>query len=147
MARARRRVRERSATHRLSVSTRLLLDTHVWLWWFTGDSRLSGSARDLIAGAPEVRFSAASAWEIAIKASLGKLTLARTFRLGAELQRDGFEALPIELAHAEAVRALPMHHRDPFDRLLIAQAQAESLTIVTADPQFERYDVEIVRAA
>lgn len=95
----------------------------------------------------EVRFSVASAWEIAIKVSLGKLTLPRDADIQAELARDRFEALPIELPHVAAVSKLPVHHRDPFDRILVAQAQVEDLTLVTADAALAQYGVSLLRAA
>lgn len=125
---------------------RLLLDTRVWLWWQTADRRLGPSTREAIASAVEVRFSAASAWEIAIKLSLGKLTLPRGADIEVELARDGFEPLAIDISHAAAVSRLPMHHRDPFDRMLIAQATIEDLTFVTADVALARYGVAILPA-
>lgn len=103
-------------------------------------------ARSAIASAIEVRFSAASAWEVAIKLSLGKLTLPRDADIEVELARDGFEPLAIEISHAAAVSRLPMHHRDPFDRMLIAQAMVEDLTLVTSDVALARYGVPILRA-
>ena len=125
---------------------RLLLDTHVWLWWQADDPRLGPAARRNIHSAAEVRFSAASAWEIAIKSALGKLRLPRGADIDAELARDGFVPLAVEIAHADGVRALPALHRDPFDRLLVAQALAEGLTLVTADAALARYDVPVVDA-
>ena len=88
--------------------------------------------------ADEVRFSAASAWEINIKRALGKLVVGAELRLAQALERDGFMELAISVAHAEAVRALPAVHRDPFDRMLVAQAQVEGLAIVTADDVIAR---------
>jgi PIN domain nuclease of toxin-antitoxin system len=149
MARSDRRVREQAPRRKISSLTprRLLLDTHVWLWWQADDSRLGPTARRYIATAREIRFSAASAWEIAIKCAIGKLTLPKNADIESELERDGFVPLSIEIAHADGVRALPALHRDPFDRLLVAQALAEGLTIVTADPDLARYDVPVVDAA
>jgi PIN domain nuclease of toxin-antitoxin system len=125
---------------------RILLDTHVWLWWYLGERRLGPSARSLIKTADEVRFSAASAWELAIKRGLGKLVVPGDLRLAQELERDGFMELPISVTHAEAVHALPKLHGDPFDRMLVAQAQLEGLAIVTADDAIARYDVAVIDA-
>ena len=125
---------------------RLLVDTHVWLWWQAGDARLGANARRLLLGAAEVRFSAVSAWEIAIKTAIGKLKLPAGSDIEAELQRDDFVPLPVEIAHANEVRQLPPLHHDPFDRMLIAQARAEGLTLLTADPALARYDVAVVDA-
>jgi PIN domain nuclease of toxin-antitoxin system len=126
---------------------RLLLDTHVWLWWQAGDARLGAQTRLLLQRASEVRFSAASAWEIAIKVAIGKLTLPTDADIGAELAHSGFLALPVEIEHAEAVRHLPSLHGDPFDRLLVAQARVEGLTLVTADRQLAAYGVTVLDAA
>ena len=127
-------------------SRRLLLDTHVWLWWQTDDSRLGRATRKLIASAPEVRLSVVSAWEIAIKSSLGKLVLPRGFDIAEELDRDGFQSLAIEMAHAAGLVSLPSRHRDPFDRMLISQALAEGLTLVTADAQLDGYGARLMNA-
>jgi PIN domain nuclease of toxin-antitoxin system len=124
----------------------LLLDTHVWLWWQKNDRRLGAQARRSITSAPDVYLSAASAWEIAIKASIGKLTLPRDANISAELALSGFLGLPVEVAHSEYVRQLPALHRDPFDRMLVAQARAEGLRIVTADPQLHAYGVPVLDA-
>jgi PIN domain nuclease of toxin-antitoxin system len=125
---------------------RLLLDTHVWLWWQAGDARLGTQAEQLLQRASEVRFSAASAWEIAIKVGVGKLTLHKDADIGAELSHSGFLALAVDIAHAEEVRRLPLLHRDPFDRLLVAQARVEGLTLVTADKQLSAYDISVLDA-
>lgn len=125
---------------------RLLLDTHVWLWWQADDSRLGPRTRALLQRASEVRFSAASAWEIAIKVVIGKLTLPVDADIDEELVQSGFLGLPIEIAHAEAVRRLPLLHNDPFDRLLVAQSSLEGLTLVTADRQLAAYGVAVVDA-
>jgi len=108
--------------------------------------RIDRAARRTIRAAAEVRFSAASAWEIAIKSALGKLTLPPDADIAQELERDGFVPLPVEIVHADGVRALPPLHRDPFDRLLVAQAQADGLTLVTADPALAGYGVPVVDA-
>jgi PIN domain nuclease of toxin-antitoxin system len=126
---------------------RLLLDTHVFLWWVTDDDRMSERAGALVAdGANDVYFSAASAWEIAIKAGLGRIDLSGdAWTLTPEhLERNAFQALPIHVSHAVGVIALPDIHRDPFDRMLVAQALTENLTLVSADQDLARYDVPVV---
>lgn len=120
----------------------MLLDTHVLLWFLTGDRKRIGSSLQARIEDGSAMVSVASIWEIAIKAALGKLEAPRD--LPQRLEELGFEPLQIAPAHAWAVRELPHHHNDPFDRLLIAQAQVERLPIVTADPSFDDYDVEIV---
>lgn len=122
----------------------LLLDTHVFLWWREDSPRLGEPARTAIAEADLVFVSAASAWEAAIKASLGKLELPEPFAAG--VAESGFDKLPITFEHAEVAAALPTHHRDPFDRMLVAQATAENLTLVSHDLRFRPYDVELLRA-
>ena len=118
---------------------RLLLDTHALIWWDEG--HLPRAATKAVQDALEVWVSAASAWEIAIKSALGKIAVRGSV---AEAVADyGFSALPITIAHAEAVRTLPPGHKDPFDRLLIAQAQIEDLTILTHDPAFRAYAVAV----
>ncbi|MSP59985.1 MAG: type II toxin-antitoxin system VapC family toxin [Myxococcales bacterium] len=119
---------------------RLLLDTHTFLRW--DEDTLPRSVRRRIEVADEVFVSAASAWEIAIKSGLGKIVVKAP--LGEAILDYGFTALPITFGHADAVRGLPLHHRDPFDRLLIAQAQTESLTVVSRDPAFSAYAVPVV---
>jgi len=126
---------------------RLLLDTHAFLWWVADDEALTVRARAAIADpANECLVSAASAWEIAIKASIGKLTLARDARrfLPEELAANGFEPLPVTVTHSARVAGLPFHHRDPFDRLLAAQALEERVAIVSADAVFGKYGVKRV---
>ena len=126
---------------------RVLLDTHVFLWWITDDPRLSSRARRVIAdGRNELLFSAASGWEIAIKAQLGRISLPEDPErfIPEQLARNGIESLPISLSHALHVYTLPLLHRDPFDRLLVAQAQLEDLPIVTADPHIPQYAVHIL---
>jgi PIN domain nuclease of toxin-antitoxin system len=120
----------------------LLLDTHVFLWWRTDDRRLKKNARSAIANASLVFVSAASAWEAAIKAALGRLHLPDTMEAGVE--ESGFEKLPISFSHAEAAAALPTHHLDPFDRMLVAQAILEGLTLITHDQRFKPYDLPIL---
>ena len=124
---------------------RLLLDTHMFLWFLSEESRMPEETREAIASRENsVLVSAASVWEIAIKASIGRLKIARTdvMKLPYLIEASGLAELPVLARHAAAVSALPMHHRDPFDRLLIAQARAESLTLATIDPAIRRYDVE-----
>jgi PIN domain nuclease of toxin-antitoxin system len=126
---------------------RVLLDTHSFLWWVGGSLRLTPRATDVISKPDtEVLVSVASAWEIAIKASIGRLDLEEPAEqyVPARLRRHGFAALPVELAHALRAGALPRHHGDPFDRLLIAQAQVEDLPIISADPLIGLYDVEVI---
>lgn len=122
---------------------RLLLDTHALLWWLADDPRLGPRARDLVAdGRNPVYVSAASAWEISIKKALGKLEAPD--ELGTVVEEEGFETLPISFFHAERVGALPPIHRDPFDRILVSQAQVEGLEIVTVDEKIPTYGVKVV---
>ena len=116
---------------------RLLLDTHAFLWVREKDRRIIAIA-DTLQGS-EVRVSLVSAWEIAIKRSLGKLEVPESFEIG--LADSRFALQPIELRHAEAVVNLPFHHRDPFDRMLVAQCKVEGLTLVTGDRRLEPYDI------
>jgi PIN domain nuclease of toxin-antitoxin system len=122
----------------------LLVDTNVIVWLLLGDrSRVSETARDALEDERNsVAVSAATVWEIAIKRSLGKLTIED--RWARALTGLGFDALPVTAIHAEAVEHLPWHHRDPFDRLLIAQAATEGLELVTADPRFAAYGGAVV---
>jgi PIN domain nuclease of toxin-antitoxin system len=126
---------------------RALLDTDPFLWWITDSPRLSGRVQEIIAdGRNELFFSAASGWEIAIKARLGRLEIPggpERF-LTEQLSRNAIQALPIYLSHAVRTYALPAHHRDPFDRLLVSQALLERLPILSADAQISRYPVEVV---
>ncbi len=124
---------------------RLLLDTHAVLWALGEPSTLSHAAFEAIADERnDVFVSAASAWEVAIKRALGKLVAPDD--LEAKIVSQGFSPLPITFHHAESAGALPRHHADPFDRMLIAQAQAEGLTLVTRDAHMPRYDVRILGA-
>jgi len=129
---------------------RVLLDTQVWLWMQTTPGKLGPRALDLVSD-PEtdLHLSAASSWEIAIKYSLGKLSLPVPpgEYVPSRMQTSGTEGLAVTHAHALQVASLPDHHRDPFDRLLVAQAQVESLPVLTADPQIGRYDVEVIPAS
>ena len=121
---------------------RLLLDTQVFIWWRENSPRLGADTREMIAGADLVFISVASAWEVAIKVGLGRLRIPGSFEQGVDESR--FSKLPITFSHAAAVATLPAHHADPFDRMLIAQAQAEGLTLVTHDRRFEVYRLPIV---
>jgi PIN domain nuclease of toxin-antitoxin system len=123
---------------------KLLLDTHALLWWLDDDDRLDRSAADAIADAAFVAVSAASAWEIAIKQAIGKLT--GPDDLPAELSSNGFTELPVTVAHAVAAGALPPHHADPFDRMLVAQCRLEGLTLVTRDDRLADYGIAHLRA-
>ncbi len=117
---------------------RLLLDTHVFIWSLTDSRQLKSSARAYISAAQIVYISAASIWEIAIKARLGKIEGdAQAF--AAAIDASGFYELPVTAHHAAAVAGLPLHHTDPFDRLLLAQAFSEPLRLVTADPALMAY--------
>jgi PIN domain nuclease of toxin-antitoxin system len=125
---------------------RLLLDTHAFLWWLTDAPQLSKRARTLISNERnEVFFSAASAWEIVIKAQLGRLTLPeRVDRfILRQLEVNNFQGLPIRMEHALRLQSLQGHHRDPFDRMLVAQALEDGLIILTADPLVRRYRVRV----
>lgn len=126
---------------------RLLVDTHVFLWWVDDAPDLSPTARRMIADAKnECYLSMASCWEMAIKSSLGKLRFSKPVGhfVSEQLTINGFLLLPIELRHVAKIEKLPPHHRDPFDRLMIAQAVSEKMTIVTADGIFPKYDVKVV---
>lgn len=121
---------------------RLLLDTHALMWWFSDSRSLKADAWSAISAADIVWVSAVSALEVAIKTRLGKLHVEGP--LEAMTRRAGFEELSITLRHADHVRLLPSHHGDPFDRLLVAQAQMEGATLVTHDRQLGLYDVPVL---
>jgi len=126
---------------------RILLDTHAFLWWIADSLRMSSRARELIVDRRNDLFlSAASAWEIAIKADLGRIVLPAPIDrfLVEQLRMNRIESLPIQFVHALHVHALPPVHRDPFDRMLVAQAQVEKLSILTADEQIEAYEVDVL---
>ena len=125
---------------------RLLLDTHTLLWAATSGAKLSTkAARAINSAGSELYLSAASVWELAIKIGHGKLNLGQPLESYLEAkQEQGIRPLPVDWRHAAAVRSLPNHHQDPFDRLLIAQAQVEGLTIVSCDPQFPAYGVPLL---
>lgn len=124
--------------------TEYLLDTHVLFWWMSTPKRLPGEVRELIGdGSGAIWFSVAGAWEMAIKKTLGRLDYPPN--LADVLGKDHIEILPVRLEHALGVAYLPLIHQDPFDRLLLAQARIEGLTIITADRQIARYDVSVVK--
>jgi PIN domain nuclease of toxin-antitoxin system len=126
---------------------KLLLDAHTFLWWTLEDERISPKAIDLIGNIEnEIYFSVASAWEIIIKYQLGKLILPTEPEvfIPEHLEINQFSVLPISLYHAFTIRELPYHHKDPFDRMLVAQSKVENMAIISADVKFKKYDVKIV---
>ena len=127
----------------------VLVDTHVWLWSLADPTRLSADSRSILSTSRNVIYlSAASAWELAIKVALGKINLPEPVEtyVPTRMARQGITPLPITHTHALKVSTLPAHHRDPFDRLLVAQAIVERLPILTADPIFALYGVEVIAA-
>lgn len=121
----------------------LLLDTHAAIWWLADDPALTSTQRQVITDKRNSLFvSSASIWEISIKRSLGKIEIDTGYT--DVLRAQGFIELPISWIHAREVNLLPMHHRDPFDRLLVAQARIESMVLVTSDPEIPRYDLRTV---
>ena len=126
---------------------RFLLDTLTFLWWITDVDLLSEHVRDVIQdGDNTLYLSAASGWEIAIKARLGRLQLPGEPEkvIPEQMSLNAIQGLPIQMGHALRVHSLPDHHRDPFDRMLVAQSQVEELPILTADPQIAQYEVDVV---
>lgn len=120
---------------------KILLDTHYLLWWLGATPELGVQARSLISDPKNVIFfSTVSLWELRIKEGLGKIELPKSFT--EVLSQEAFEALPVGVKHTEALRGMPLHHRDPFDRMLIAQAQTEKLTLLTKDRMIASYDVD-----
>ena len=122
----------------------MLVDSHVALWWLDAHRSLGPGCRSSIELADTVFFSAVTPWELGIKKALGKLSYPAG--LTDKLEAEGFEALSISARHAEHAAALPPHHRDPFDRMLVAQAQLESLALVTADHALRPYNVDLIAA-
>ena len=122
---------------------RFLVDTHALLWALGAPSTLSREARDVLADPSNlIVVSSASLWECAIKASIGKLDLPEDFF--DSIPEAGYEVMPIRISHLNVYRTLPMHHRDPFDRMLVAQARAEALTLISRDPDIAKYDVAVL---
>ena len=127
---------------------KILLDTHIFLWWITDDLRLPTHIRKIMAdGENELFLSAASCWEIAIKSRIGSLKLPAKpdIFIAEQMALNAIQSLPIQASHALHVFNLPHHHRDPFDRMIIAQAQLEDLPVLTSDPMIAKYKVKIVR--
>jgi len=122
----------------------LLLDTHVVLWWLTDDPSLSPDVKFRLDSEPDVYVSAATTWEVAIKQAIGKLKAPAD--LPERIRDSGFEELPITIRHTITAGRLPLLHRDPFDRILVAQAQHEDLTLVTRDADILRYEVALLPA-
>ncbi|MGB8701337.1 MAG: type II toxin-antitoxin system VapC family toxin [Thermosynechococcaceae cyanobacterium] len=126
---------------------RVLLDTHAFIWWVTDDPQLSDIARDTISNSTNILFlSAASTWEIVIKYRTGKLSLPDKpdQYIPSRLATNQIESLPIQTIHTLQIAGLPDHHKDPFDRILIAQSQVENLPIITIDHQILRYPVQVI---
>jgi len=123
---------------------RLLLDSHVALWWLDGNTAIGATCRSLIEQADEAFVSVVTPWELGIKRALGKLTMPDG--LADALEAGGFRSLAISADHAELAPTLPPHHRDPFDRMLVAQARLEALSLVTADQLLSRYEIHLVDA-
>ena len=123
-----------------------ILDTHAFLWALAGDARMSRHARDIFAGPADLSLSIASIWEILIKVQSGKLNFPRPAGpyVLSKLAENRIKSLPISIDHLLALERLPMHHRDPFDRMLIAQSMEEDWPIVTADPEFKQYPVQVI---
>ncbi len=122
----------------------LLLDTHVVLWWLTDDPTLSEEIKTRLDHEPDIWVSAATIWEVSIKQAIGKL--AEPAELPERIRSSGFRELSISFDHAIAAGRLPPLHRDPFDRMLVAQARCDDLTLVTRDPRCQQYDVAILPA-
>ena len=124
---------------------RVLLDTHTFLWFVLGDSKLSATARKEIENPSNGKFvSPASYWETAIKISIGKYTLPQPYEqfIQKAIDDNGFVILPVEPKHTAVLTNLPFHHRDPFDRLIVAQAMVEQMPVVSGDPAFDAYPVK-----
>jgi PIN domain nuclease of toxin-antitoxin system len=122
----------------------LLLDTHTFLWFIDGSAKLSPRARELIEDQANAKLvSVASLWEMGIKMSLGRLTLAQPFveLVPKQMELNGFGLLPLRISHIAKVIPLPFHHRDPFDRVMVAQCLVEDLSLVSLDPAFDEYSV------
>lgn len=120
----------------------LLLDSHILLWWLSDSRRLNSAARKAVANSARVYVSAATVWEIAIKMALGKLEFSGNIE--EQLALNNLLPLPVTVPHTLAAGALPVHHSDPFDRMLIAQAKIESLTLMTHDARLRDYDIPVL---
>jgi len=125
---------------------RTLLDTHAFLWAIAGDKRISERARDVFVGPSNLSMSIASIWEILIKVQVGRLNLPRPVGsyIISKLADNRIEILPIHVAHLLAYEQLPLHHRDPFDRILIAQSLEEGWPVITSDPMFKKYPIRAI---
>ena len=125
---------------------KILIDTHIFLWFINNDLQLSLTTKTLLESDVELSLSTASLWEIAIKVSTGKMTLPKPFEIfiPEQLQQNVITVLPIATDHLTYITTLPFHHRDPFDRILIAQSIGNSLTIITRDPLFEPYSIRVM---
>jgi PIN domain nuclease of toxin-antitoxin system len=123
-----------------------ILDTHAFLWALAGDTRMSRHAREVFAGSADLSLSIASIWEILIKVQSGKLNFPRPAGpyVLSRLAENGIKRLSISVDHLLALERLPMHHRDPFDRMLIAQSMEEDWPIITADPVFKQYPIQVI---
>jgi PIN domain nuclease of toxin-antitoxin system len=124
--------------------TVFVLDTHVLLWWLTGEPLTPAATAAIIDPSNDVYVSVVTGWEIAIKSSQGKLTI--DGELTEDIYANGFDFLPIRWSHASQVGALPSHHRDPFDRMLIAQCQSEGFTLISRDLEIAKYEVDLLVA-
>ncbi|NJL91488.1 MAG: type II toxin-antitoxin system VapC family toxin [Coleofasciculaceae cyanobacterium SM2_1_6] len=125
----------------------LLLDTHVLIWFFSGDEKLSDNAKNLIEDVDNIKYiGVASIWEMAIKQSKGKLTLSLPLDnyIQEKIKLEDFQLLNIKLSHLKVVSQLPFHHSDPFDRLLIAQAIVENISIISQDSMFNSYNIPLI---
>ncbi len=125
----------------------VLIDTHIFLWFIARSPQLDSTTRRLLESEVDILLSIASIWEIAIKVSVGKLSLEEEFQpfLNEQIRINKITLLPIEIKHLKTVSALPFHHRDPFDRLIIAQAMVEDIGLVSVDKVFDQYDVKLIR--
>jgi PIN domain nuclease of toxin-antitoxin system len=123
---------------------KFLLDTHTFLWFISGENQLSQKAKDAIENVESQSFlSIASLWEIGIKIRLNKLNIGMSFKdLRKQIDKNGFETLPVLFSHIEIISELPMHHQDPFDRLLIAQCKTDQLTFITKDEKMRPYKIQ-----
>jgi PIN domain nuclease of toxin-antitoxin system len=123
-----------------------ILDTHAFLWALAGDARMSRHARDIFSGSTDLSLSIASVWEILIKVQSGKLNFPRPAGpyVLSRMAENRIKSLPISIDHLLALERLPMHHRDPFDRMLIAQSMEEDWPIITADPMFQKYSIRVI---